>query len=163
MAKKDWDDFERKLKQAIEQLASPQILQQIGEKAKDLIVERSTAGYGVQNKEKEGQPKKKFTKLSPAYITRRASKPQQLSPRTTPSKSNVTFTGQMLDSMKAVVSTGKVSITTTGKRRGSKLSNQEVQNFVEEQGRSFNQLTDQDLKRLQNFVADILKLLTRYL
>ena len=164
MAKKDWDDFENKLKMALNKLASPQMLKQIGDKALDLVRERSTAGFGVQDTSDQIKPKKRFKRLSQPYIAQRARMAGKLSPRTSPEKSNVTLTGQMLDSMKSTVSTGKVTIDVSGNRRGKGAkSNKEVKGYVEEGGRPFNNLTTEDLKKLQTFVADVLKLLTKYL
>lgn len=155
--KKDLNDFETRLAQALKKLASPEVMQQIGDKAKKLVYDRTVAGYGVQDNTDDIKPKKKLIKLSKSYIRHRASKNVKLHPRTTPSTSNLTLTGELLDSLKAIVSTGKVTISVSGKR------NEKIKGYVEEQGRPFNNLDTQSFKQLQAFVADILKLLTKYL
>ncbi len=157
MSKKEFDDFENRLKQALKKLASPEIMQQIGDKAKKLVFDRTVAGYGVQDNSDDIKPKQKLKKLSKPYIKHRASKNVKLHSRTSPSTSNLTLTGELLDSLKAIVSTGKVTISAQGDR------NKKVKGYVEEGGRPFNNLDTQSLKQLQAFVADILRLLTKYL
>lgn len=155
--KQELDEFELRLAQALRKLASPQVMQEIGDKAKKLVFDRTVAGYGVQDDTNVIKPKKKLLKLSKPYIRHRGSQNVKLNPRTTPSTSNLTLTGELLDSLKAIVSTGKVTISVSGAR------NKKIKGYVEEQGRPFNNLDTQSLKQLQAFVADILRLLTKYL
>lgn len=78
-----------------------------------------------------------------------------------PDRSNLTLTGQMLDSLKSFVNVGKKTVTVapTGKRRpvGKRrrvLKNTEVAEFVAENGRPFLGLDDKGIKRVKRIVLD---------
>lgn len=178
--KTDLDKIEKKLKDAIEKLKTPTRLQEIGDFSADLIRKRTRLGYGVDS---TGSEKQKLKPLSDSYKQQRAGKisfitkkakrgnviipikPKQkpeLSESTTASKSNLTNSGQMLDSIKAKVSTNKVSIKPTGSRKNSLLNNLEVAEFVSKD-RPFNNLSNKEIKQLRDFVAQMLKLITKYL
>lgn len=66
--------------------------------------------------------------------------PPIISPRTTPAKSNLTMTGQLLDSLKGEVNNNQIVIKPTGIRNDG-YTNREIAEFVEEQGRQFLGLT----------------------
>jgi len=70
-----------------------------------------------------------------------------------PSKSNLTFTGQMLESLKGRSNVRKqtVTIRATGTRDDGQ-SNEEVAEYVAEQGRPFLGLDLKGVKRIENIV-----------
>ncbi len=87
------------------------LLREVGEALKVMIVERVRGeGKGVSS---PGVPTSKLAPLSPKYIAERA-KDKNLHPDTTPSTSNLTRTGQMLDALVVRVSDNKVSVTIPG-------------------------------------------------
>ncbi len=84
----------------------------------------------------------------------------RLSDATSPTKSNLTLTGQMLDSLTARASEGSVSIKASGSRNDGK-TNEDVAGYAEDGGRRFLDLAKGDLNQLRvllsNIVDDILK------
>ena len=116
--------------------------------AKKLVVEvikkRSRAG--------RSQVGGDFDALSDKYMETRRRYKKNLSKHTSPSKSNVTATGQMIDAIFAAIdSSGRVSVDVkdtkrkkelTGKR--GRLTNQAVAALVETNGRLFLGLTEEE-------------------
>ncbi len=138
------------------------------DEAAKIVRRRTLLGFGVE--ENEG-PRKRLKKLSASYKEqrRRLGKPRKvstgekfrsklrLSPKTTPAKSNLTLTGQLLDSIRArVTGPGKGFLTPTGQRNDG-FSNEEIAAFVEEAGRDFMNLSNNEIKQLSDFAQDILQ------
>jgi len=91
-------------------------LKPTGEFAASIIVKRTRLGYGV---DKEYGQKQKLAPLAPSYIKQRKMF-AGLNPLTTPKRSNLTRTGQMLDSVQAIVRRGVIYIEPTGTRDDGK-------------------------------------------
>lgn len=171
-------EFEEKLIALLNELAEEKNMMLIGEYAKELIKKRTRLGYGV---EKTGDERKKLKALSDSYIDQRKGKVSfiktkakniipvkplsspKLSPSTSPTKSNLTKSGSMLDSMSVTSSNGKVRIAPQGSRSDSRFSNEEIASLVTKQGRPFNNLAKGDLKQLRDFVSSLLNTLSRKL
>lgn len=176
------------LKEAVNEIKKPASMSQFGEQIRSMIKIRTRVGFGV---DRTGDTKHPMKPLSDNYIERRQilqgmagvradrkgdsakglkgnAKRQKLyenyglSPETTASKSNLTRTGQMLDSLAIKsVSTGRVSVGPTGSRTGSEHSNADIAEFNAEKGRSFNFLSDIELKRLNDSIKQKLKSIMR--
>jgi hypothetical protein len=93
-------------------------LQPTGDFAASIIVKRTRLGYGV---DKQYGSKQKFAPLAPSYIKQRKMF-AGLNPLTTPKRSNLTRTGQMLDSVKAIARNGVIYIEPTGRRDDGKTN-----------------------------------------
>lgn len=124
----------------------------------DLIVKRTRLGYGV---DQNFGTKRKLKPLSEKYKDYRRGFPS-LSPTTTPGRSNLSLTGQMLDSMKVMrISNGRATIGPSGTRKGSFLSNLQVAEFQEGQGRTFNRISALEFQQVLRFYrkrfGDLLK------
>jgi hypothetical protein len=153
-------DFKRKLQSSVRDFFTKEYLVEIGEIAADMIRTRTRLGYGV---DADGKPRKKLKKLSDSYKKFRSGKlafftdgsgvvhPYEpktpkvhLSEYTTANKSNLTLSGDMLDSVTVKeVGKNKVFVGPTGKR------NEQVAEWVTEQGRPFNNLSNIEVKRLE--------------
>ena len=120
----------KKLEKTVEETISKAALKDVGVFARDLVVKRTRLGYGVQ---KDLASKKRLAKLSPRYVKRRKMF-DELSENTSPSRSNLTLTGQMLDSITVKVSKGSFEIKPTGKRRDGKR-NADIAQYNEDGGR----------------------------
>lgn len=108
-------------------------MQAVGGFALGLIIKRTRIGYGVSEFLAD---KERLKRLSPKYIKARQSF-QGLDSTTTPAKSNLTRTGQMLRSTKVTrVTRSTATIEPTGTRDDG-LTNKEVAAFQEEQGRTY--------------------------
>jgi phage gpG-like protein len=91
--------------------------------------------------------------LSAKYIEKR--RRSKLHPETKPEKSNLTFTGQLLDSITAKIRKGKAVIAPRGRRREGG-TNERVSIYVQQQGRPFLFLGRKDTKELIDFYTDYL-------
>ncbi len=107
-----------------------------------------------------GQPLKK---LSKSYIEFR-SKADDLSSDTTPDKSNLTATGQLIDSIKGKnVGTKVVIEPGKAKRKGelygrkSTLTNKQVNKYVDENGREFLKLSSEEKKQAEELAKQIIE------
>ena len=125
--------------------------------AEDLVVQirkRTRLGYGV----KEGGKQNKLTKLSDSYKEYRKKNKGKLSNQTTPSKSNLTLTGEMLDSMQVKVEGGTIVVSF-----GTKFAGQKAKwvTTAKEQ-RRFLDLTTGERKQIAEEIRQlIIKELTR--
>lgn len=90
----DLKSFRDKLDKALDELVSPKVLKEIGQFEADLIKRRSRLGSGVP---KDGGAKVKFTELAPSTVVSRRKK--KLASETTPKKSNLTESGQLLNDL----------------------------------------------------------------
>jgi len=71
-----------------------------------------------------------------------------------PTKSNLTFTGQMIKSLtfKTTVTKSSVAVFPKGRRKGSKLSNKKVAEFVSANGRPFIGIDTEGIKVTVNMI-----------
>ncbi|TXH09386.1 MAG: hypothetical protein E6R04_08090 [Spirochaetes bacterium] len=134
-------------------------MQKIGEFVIEKIRIRTRLGYGASG---HLRPREKLKPLAESSkdIRKGFKKAGELSEFTSPGRSNLTFTGQMLDSLTVrVISMGKIIIDVTGIRKPTKKkddlrTNKEVAQKVTDEGRPFMYLTDKDYKAVINFVRD---------
>ena len=146
-AKTDLKNFFTKLKRATRQAQSKPQLKSLALEAIRLITVRTRLGYGV---EKPLGQRSKLRPLSPNYINFR-SKSSKLSSMTTAKRSNLTFTGQLIDSLDIITSkSGGVTIGPKG-RRSDGESNANIAKFQAEQGRVFMNLSRLEFQQLLRF------------
>lgn len=149
----NFKDLEIRLKAAVEKISKPDSMRKIGKRAVDMIRLRTQLGYGVA---KRGGEKSPLKKLSSAYKETRK-KDSQLDPQTSPGKSNLTRTGQMLNSLDVkTVSTGRALIGPGGSRNDGK-DNADIGRYVSQAGRPFNNLSGTEEKRLNETIGQDLK------
>ena len=107
----------KKVRKGLERSVSKRAMQEIGNLAVQIIRERTRDGKGVQRPDGN---RTKLKPLSPQYIEFRK-RFGNLSPFTSPGRSNLTLTGQMLDSIKVVrTSQGKAVVRPSGIREDGK-------------------------------------------
>ena len=121
-------NFQKDIKRAL----SKKEVGQICAFAVDLIVKRTRRGFGVKQ---SGGNVTRLKALSSSYIKARQSARSRLSRFTSPSKSNLTFTGQMLSSISVVKtkqSRGQVACTigASPNRRRDGKTNEEIAALV---------------------------------
>lgn len=134
---------------------------ELAEKTADQIRTRTRLGFGVDENGRQERLKplaesyREQRKGNIAFFTNQfgvkipfvpKTKPK-LSSLTTPSKSNLTNTSQMLDSIKGKAKNGVMFISITGLRRDG-FTNKEIADFVEDQGRTFFNLTNAEKNQL---------------
>ena len=141
------DDIKKALK-ALESMKKEveKDLIDVGEEAVNLIKKRTRLGYGVAD---QGGAKTKLDKLSTGYIAqRKRNKPKGPS---TPSKSNLTNTGDMLDALEAKEKAdNKVEI-------GFKTTKEEQKAEWVSEDRPFNNLSKAEIKQLKKKLENSIK------
>ncbi len=96
------------LDKLLKKMTSKSLLLEVGDFVVDMIKDRVQGrGQGVRA---AGSPTSKLKPLSKGWIMQRANSPR-LSSETTPSTSNLTYTGQMLDGLYATFKNGKLIVT----------------------------------------------------
>lgn len=149
-AQNDLKRFINKLSDLYKDAKKPEPLKLMGEEAVRIVTKRTRLGYSV-NKNGEKSPLKSLSK--PYVQFRKSSK--LLSNLTTPSKSNLTFTGQMLDSMQVVkITSDSVIIGPRGYRDDGK-ANEQIANYVNKGGRPFNNLSIAEQSQIKRFYRKV--------
>lgn len=147
-AKQQLDKLTRKIADSLKMTVDAQFMKEIGDEAVRLIYTRTKLGYGVNS---QGGPRQKLLPLSQNYINYRK-KSGKLDQSTGPRKSNLTFTGQLLNSIK-VKKSGVLWVGPIGYRNDG-LSNEEVANRVTAAGRPFMFLSNLELGKLKRFASN---------
>ena len=149
-------NIEKKIQDQIQKSVSASLDKQLAQETAEQVKKRTQLGFGVDENGKQV----KLSPLSESYRAQRRGEvafytdefgrvrkytpenPPPLSSKTTPAKSNLTKTGQMLESLTGEVKNNQILINVKGRRQdGSGLTNEEVAEFVESQGRRFLDLT----------------------
>lgn len=148
----DMDKFRKKIDQSLAQLLSQQTLGPIAVELKNIIQRRTRLGSGV---DQTGAPKTPLADLaSSTKLSRQRKKTAGLlSDKTSPNKSNLTETGQMLDSLKGSSRKGEIIVEPTGDRN-KKLSAIHTLGGPKLPKRRFLDLAAQDIKQLTATLQD---------
>ena len=140
-------DYINKFKSNLGKYLNASESKQVGYLIIKFIKQRSRSGKDIN-----GQ---KFDGLSGPYKDYRQRYKKNLHETTTPKKSNITATGQMLDSMKSEGKAGQIVVNGPSGRRAKELdgksrggNNKDVARYVTEQGREFFGLTTEEKSRL---------------
>lgn len=138
-------------------------LQSLGDFIAAMIRKRTRLGYGVNNTggdrfklaDLKGRPKPYSSTIrAREYLKAKG----ELSSLTTPTKSNLTATGRMLDSIRAVVrGLGVTIFIPNSSRPDSKATNKEIARYNEEKGRPFFNLSGSEIRQLKNEVVKMIK------
>lgn len=149
------------LKLLMKKMNSKSTLSSIGEFAVDTIYKRTKSGSGVDDDKSSSPKRKKLNPLtSKPYIKKR--KKSKLGPFGTPRKSNLTFTGQMLENLFYKIVGSKVTVSVKNSPRSdSKSTNKKVSEYVSEAGRPFLALAKKEQGLLTKKVKDMVRKITR--
>lgn len=165
-----FDKLPQALKIAVNDSIDRNLMQLIGEQAAFLIKTRTRLGYGTS--EDRVSNKEKLKKLSDKYIERRRSSRKDVKRRakkgisetgfesintglTTPAKSNLTFTGRMLDAIRGKASSSTKATVQIQGDHGDGLSNKDLAKYVAKAGRPFFNLTTLEVKQLSNTLREV--------
>jgi hypothetical protein len=132
------------LNKTVEDITSKDQLEDIGKAIAEIIKVRTRLGYGVS---RQGGKREELNSLSKKYTRYRRKNRRLLSSSTRPNKSNLTFTGQMLDSITFKAGRGKLRVEPSGRRRDG-LTNLKLAEHVTDKGRPFFLLSDNELKQI---------------
>lgn len=146
-----------RISQSVAESVSAAESKRLGDALASQIKKRTRLGYGSEN----GQ-QKRLRGLSERYKEYREEHAEDLSQATRPGRSNLTATGQMLDSITGVGTKGRVNVEIKGQRtkelggRRSRLSNNQVARYVQEQGRAFFNVTKAEKNSLAREVKQLI-------
>jgi hypothetical protein len=151
-------DFERNIAKLFDEFSSVETMRKIGEYTAERIKLRTKLGKGV---EKTGADPAPLKKLSEGYVKTRKRKKAELE-ETSPAKSNLTFTGQMLNALKLLQALPARAIVgiESSKRESSNLTNDEVAGFVSKD-RPFLNLSKAELNGINAFIRKLLDAMIR--
>jgi len=127
--KKDIKALGDAIRSTLEKSFAASQLKPAGKFIVDTIYKRVKAGGGVTDDKSDNAARKSLKKLSKNYIEQRTRYPSQ-GAFFSPNRSNLTRTGQMLDSMNFKVTKGKLTIFIPSSKRDDGLSNSEVAGYV---------------------------------
>lgn len=133
-----------RMKKATTSAITPAQIRPIILNAIDLIVKRTRLGYGV---DRSYGTKKRLPPLSPMYVNFRR-KFKKLSTTTSAKRSNVTLTGELLESVGIKrISKGVSVISAIGKHAGG-ISNEDLTSYLHRQNRTFLRISELEYKQL---------------
>lgn len=139
------------------------VKEKLAQFAIDRIYKRVKSGYGVTSDQAPSPAQYRLLPLSKLYKKQRARSKKLTGDFATPNKSNLTFTGQMLDAIKYKVTTKgfKIFIGKTARKEGNQ-SNEDVAWNVSIH-RPFLALTDKEQAALKLEYRDYIRELARNL
>lgn len=145
-----FDKIANALKKTEQEVKSIKSMKDISEKAAEMVRTRvRERGMGVS---KRGGSEVKLAPLAASTIKQR--KRKRLHQKTSPSKSNLTETGKMLDALYGrSTRTGKGEISIKSRRSGSSITNDEIAFFVSGK-RPFIDLSNKEIKDLEKIVEE---------
>lgn len=149
----DLQKFKKNIDKALDELTSNKNLGPISKDLEEIIRRRTRLGKGVDVSGGDNtalKALKESTKASRRYKKKRG----LLSDKTSPNKSNLTSTGQLLDSLAGRAINKLIEVSPQGSRKDSKLKNAEVAAYQESSGRKFLNLSKQDIKQLTAVMQD---------
>lgn len=147
----------KRMSATLKEVLTPARQKPIADFVLSLIIKRTRLGYGVA--ENFGN-KYSLPRHSPGYIEFRR-RFADLSNTTAPRKSNLTLTGQLLQSTKVTkVTNGQIVISPTGNRRDG-MSNLKLANILDGKGYTYNKISQLEYAQLIRFYrktfGDLLK------
>lgn len=175
--------IQAEINKTLKELGNRENMKTILDEATTIVRRRTLLGFGVPS---NGASRVKLKPLSQSYKDQRAGKVVfytdklgrvrrvktgpgfksriKLSDRTTPSKSNLTLSFQMLASLRGrYVRPGFGVVEPTGTRSDG-MTNAQIAEFVTEQGRAFLNLSNNEIRQLEIFIENIgLKILKKKL
>ncbi len=122
-------------------------MSEVAELAKDMVVNRTSKGFGVNS---SNGPKVRLKGISESYKKqrRRLSKQGKLSAETSPQKSNLTKSRQMLSSVDSKASVGQAEVFLNNRKAEEKAKHQA------EDGREFMNLSRTELNKITKLIEE---------
>jgi hypothetical protein len=137
--------IQKRLDKIEDSIRKRSFLTKLAESLRIQIVKRTKLGYGVS---KSGAPQVKLKTLSEKYKKTRKKNKGKLDSSTKPSKSNLTFTGDMLKSIIYKISRGKIIFKAKNGINANKIK------WNEDKGRRFLDLSKAELNSLRRLLKE---------
>lgn len=150
------DNITKHINKSFDKVLDKKTTKKLGESLAQDIVKRTRLGFGVIN---TGENKHKLLPLSEPYVEKRRvdARNGKLSSRTTPRKSNLTKTGQLLDSIDGRGKKAQFEVYLKKENRtDTNTTNSEIVFHQEGQGRPFIHASRLERKRLNRKIFDLL-------
>jgi hypothetical protein len=134
MAIKGLKEFTANLALRVKEISNKKNMQLYANFVIRMIQKRTRNGYGVK---KTGENATRLAPLRPATIDYRTRYRSDLHSETSPGKSNLTFSGRMLDSIRLKsISRNKIVIGPSGNARKGGLTNEKLAAILERRGKN---------------------------
>jgi hypothetical protein len=156
---KDISELPRDLDKLFNDLIGPKELEFIATWVRDTIYKRTKSGKGLKevNRKIGGTSNKSIDDVSEEYSKWRKGKITGPFPKSG-LKSNLTFTGELLESMRAMVRKGQAVVEIPKGRHSSGVDLQKLLDDVEiENGRPFFGLSDTEMKTLDSMIRRMIR------
>jgi hypothetical protein len=141
--------LEIKIKALVKEASRKTNMAKIAEEAKDMVASRTSRGFGVERPEGK---KKRLKPLSPEYKKerRRLKQKGRLSADTTPQKSNLTQSKQMLNSLDTKARDGVATVFLNNGEANEKAK------YQAKDGRSFMNLSKTETQKITKTLEDLI-------
>lgn len=148
----DLKKFNKKVEKALDDLTNSKNLSSIANDLAFVIKRRTRLGYGV---EKSGDNKEKLAALKTSTVASRKKKKKKgnLAQETSPTKSNLTESGQMLNSLQGRAINKMIEIGPTGDRNKKLTAYHQLGN-TKMAARKYLNLAKEDIKQLTATMQD---------
>lgn len=156
---KDLDKAFKDMKNKMDGFVNSKLMKKLSKQGAASVTLRTRLGKGVA---KNGAYESSLKKLSKSYKKLRSR--SELSSGTTASKSNLTFTGKLLKSIKGKSISKKQGVIYLTDDREGKVSNNEIAGYQERAGRVFMRLSFAEINALKKtIVEELMKTIKRSL
>ena len=144
---KQLEEKARQIEKTLQAANFDYLIQEIPEQ----IQRRTRLGAGIDPSGKN----KKLDPLSDSYVKKREAlkKKGDLFNATTPKKSNLTLTGQMLNAIIGIKESATRFVFTFNPQRDDGKSNLDIARWVQEKGRNFFRLSSSEVKQFERKIA----------
>jgi hypothetical protein len=145
------------LKKYLQGLVTKEMKLEWAQYAVDIIYKRTKSGKGLTSNTVSfgGNSLRQIEPLSPGYISYRSRR--ILGPYASPKRSNLTLSGELLESIIARVQGDKAIVEIEDVQHGSGIGMKELARAVSDKGRPFFGLADSEVKILEAFVKRTLR------
>lgn len=159
MAKNDFSKFTANLEREIRKVTSREFLQRLARMASDIIYKRVKSGKGVNSLSQKDPTKVSLKALSASYVEQR--KKRKLGKFGSPGKSNLTLTGELLESIVFEVTRNGFQLKFPDtQHRQARIAISLLSEYVQEE-RPFFALTKDERRILEVEVQNELRKLAR--
>ncbi len=156
---KDIKELPADLQKIFDSMFDKETLETIAEWIRSTIYKRTKTGKGLAgvNRQIGGVANKEIDIVSPGYAEWRKGRITGPNPKSG-RKSNLTFTGELLESMRAYVKNGQVVVEIPGERHSSGIDMRKLLDHVEiENGRPFFGLSETEKKTLDSMISRMIR------
>ena len=149
-------ELESYLKKKIKDITDKEFLEFVAQEARDIIYKRTKSGKGLSATKTFGTSLTPLKKLNSEYIVIRGQK--ILGPFGTAKKSNLTLSGELLESMVYKITGNSVTLSIDTKtHEGTNITTRELAEYVSKQGRPFFGLAVTEEKILNAFIQRLIR------